>query len=484
MKAYIILFFLLLLDYQSIGQNNIHLYNSKGKVKQTLSYDVILPGSGDYLVVSKEGDFGIYNYKKKELTVDLLYRDVEIFPSGFATVKDKKERWGLIQLSKTANDNNILPFQFYKMIYLNDRYLSIVDANNQCGVFDVLEKRFVIDCQYDTRITMQDEVFVIRHQAQYGLFDQKGGIVLPFQKQHFKLNPEHHLVSIRRNNSTLLFNTETLEYQSELEFETFPIVFEHGFALVQKNGKFGFLAISGQMITALEYSNASTFNEFGFAKVEQNGTWGVIDQTGKIVLPLQFSSKENCPTLYQNGWYLEYLNADSVGIKCLDGTWLLPPNYHSLMIKKNYFTAIKQDKSFYLLNKNGQILQKMPPNQSIEPVGTLYRLSENDHYGWLNSKFELKGTIGIGFLNNFETPEVTTVFKPTVNKYGIVNKNGDFVLPIQYAAIDLSAAAYNILFVQTNDKKWGAYNLKGKLIIETKYRKKIDLQNGWSLLIQ
>lgn len=475
----IILFFVLTIGNQLFAQKTISIFNAKGKVKITLQADLIKQNAGDYLVVYAEGKHGIYNYKTQKMTTEISYRDISISENGVAIAKDKHEKWGIISIEKEVNDKIILPFDYFEILQLSNRYYSVIKFDRTSGIFDIIENRFLIDCQYDTRIGLQDEVFLIRDNGLYALFGKNGKIVLPFQKQTFKTDSENHLINIRRNNKTLLFNTQTLEYQSELEFEEFPISFVNNFAKISKKDKYGFLHISGKMITNFEYHNVHDFNEFGFANVAKNEKWGVIDSTGKVVIPINFTA-ENCPKVSHNGLYISEKEG-RFGIKRLDENWFISPDYQSIDFHKKYIIAYKKDASFYLFAYNGNLLHEMPPNQTIEPVGKLYRLSENGNYGWANHQLKTKGSIGLGYLYDFENERVTLVQK-NKSMFGVVNSNGKIVIPVQFPFINIKQANHKIIFVQTNNVLWGAYNLKGKQIIEAKYNDRLILNDGWSVM--
>jgi hypothetical protein len=478
MKKTALLFFLLIIGYQAIAQNTFYLFNAKGKVKATLQADLIKEGAGNYCIIYSEGKYGIYNYKNQKITTEIIYRDLDISENGLAKAKDKHEKWGIIQTADTK-DKTVLPFEYSEIQQLNERYYTLTKFDRKWGVFDAVENRFIIDCQYDTRIGLQDEVFTIRHNGLYALYGKNGQIVMPFQKQTFKTDSQNHLINIRRNNKTLLFNTQTLDYQSELEFDEFPVEFVNGFAKISKKEKSGFLSLSGKMITDFEYDNLSNFNEFGFATVQKNGKFGVIDTTKKVVIPINFTEK-NCPKVINNSLYISEKEG-RFGIKKLDKTWLILPDYQSVGLRQNNIIAYKKDDSFYIFDYNGNLKYEMPPNQTIEPVGKLFRLSEDGNYGWTNQKLQIKGSIGLGYLYDFEHETITLIQK-NKSMFGVVNSEGDLIIPIQYPSINIEEANYNIIFVQTSETSWAAYNLKGKQVIKPKYTDIIILNDGWSIM--
>ena len=61
---------------------------------------------------------------------------------------------------------------------------------------------------------------------------------------------------------------------------------EQGLALVEKDGKYGFVDAAGNEVIPVQYDYALSFLE-GFARVEKNGKYGLINTTGHEVIPLQ-----------------------------------------------------------------------------------------------------------------------------------------------------------------------------------------------------
>ena len=56
-----------------------------------------------------------------------------------------------------------------------------------------------------------------------------------------------------------------------------------GLAKVSKDGKFGYVTKSGELVVPLVYDEALTFSE-GRAGVRKGNKWGYLDSTGKVVV--------------------------------------------------------------------------------------------------------------------------------------------------------------------------------------------------------
>ena len=56
---------------------------------------------------------------------------------------------------------------------------------------------------------------------------------------------------------------------------------------IQKDGKWGFVNNSGEIVVPCKYDLVTELNSYGFAGVKQDGKWGVIDEKGKeLVVPV------------------------------------------------------------------------------------------------------------------------------------------------------------------------------------------------------
>jgi hypothetical protein len=95
----------------------------------------------------------------------------------------------------------------------------------------------------------------------------------------------------------------------------------NGFLKVSQNQKISFVnQHSGKLITNYSFDDARNFNHH-FAAVEINGKWGFIDETGNMVIPADYDvvydfKNENTVVLKSNKW--ELINDKGTTIKQLD----------------------------------------------------------------------------------------------------------------------------------------------------------------------
>ena len=65
--------------------------------------------------------------------------------------------------------------------------------------------------------------------------------------------------------------------------------FFEGLAAVQLDGKWGYIDKAGSVVVPIQYHIAHMFSE-GLASVETSGKWGYVDRSGHVSIPLNFDS--------------------------------------------------------------------------------------------------------------------------------------------------------------------------------------------------
>jgi len=119
---------------------------------------------------------------------------------------------------------------------------------------------------------------------------------------------------------------------------------------VTKNGKYGFLDLSGKEIIPFIYDDANSFHE-GFASVCKNGKWGYIDKTGNEAISPNFDTVIS----FHNG--LAKVSANGKwGLIDKAGTIILPIEYDSVMENENGGYTANRDNKAFLLDASGKPL--------------------------------------------------------------------------------------------------------------------------------
>lgn len=82
---------------------------------------------------------------------------------------------------------------------------------------------------------------------------------------------------------------KTLTYSGEWDWLD---SFGDGLALVEKNGKWGYINTSGELAISCEWDVASSFSE-GLARVQKDDKCGYINTSGEVVIPLEWAVANN-----------------------------------------------------------------------------------------------------------------------------------------------------------------------------------------------
>lgn len=246
----------------------------------------------------------------------------------------------------------------------------------------------------------------------------------------------------------------------------------------KSNGKYGFVDINGNKITACDFDGFGGFSN-GMARVDKKidgkTKQGYIDNKGNIVLPIVY---ENVG-VFNDGWGIikkdsNYFFVDRNGnIKdparrydelydfksgfargVVKGKNNNPNTYYyinkdlkeeiNISAKEGYgfwddVAVIKRDREFELMNKKGEI---------IKTLGTIDLL-----------KFSVEGLLAIR--NN--------------GKWGYMNNKGDVVIAPKYDSCDVFKYGFARVRIGT---KWGIIDRTGTQILESKYEGIFPGENG------
>jgi hypothetical protein len=121
-----------------------------------------------------------------------------------------------------------------------------------------------------------------------------------------------------------------------------------GRILAIKNGKYGYLDMSGEEIIPLIYDDARTFSD-GAAAVCLNEKWGVIGSDGNAVIPIEFDMIHPFETdltgVSKNGKW---------GLVDKTGAFVFPMEYDQITAYKNGYVTATRDGKAILTDASGQ----------------------------------------------------------------------------------------------------------------------------------
>lgn len=172
-----------------------------------------------------------------------------------------------------------------------------------------------------------------------------------------------------------------------------------------KGGKWGIIDKNGKTIVPLKYSNAKTNGKY--VCFEDNGLWGILDATGKITAKPQFSYE---PNFIENDLIRVFSNKN-------DHLYVGYTNIYGESLTKSLF------KSKFPFE------EAMPFNQGLASV------KMKGMWGFIDASGKIVIPCKYNLCSDFQNGVawVEEVID-NVPKYGLINKNGDYLLEPQFKA--------------------------------------------------
>lgn len=208
---------------------------------------------GENVVVEKDGKYGIITTKGEE-KITPTYESLEYAFSVYYIAK-QEGKYGIINI----DNEPIIPFEYLNMYYVEDKSILIGDiTTTETVIFDnnlaqKLKGLFVFEDEYiKARIDGQNKYYNYR-------FEEK------------------------QNRELLTKNTLFVS---------------------EKDGKYGYLNVSGEIVVDYIYDDAKEQNEAGYAAVKKDGKWGCIDRAGKLILEPSVNLDNNLYTDFIGQWHL------------------------------------------------------------------------------------------------------------------------------------------------------------------------------------
>ena len=240
---------------------------------------------------------------------------------------------------------------------------------------------------------------------------------------------------LNKNKKYTLLNIGTLKFVGEVEYDSM-VAMPKGKFIVSKYKKYGVIDLLGNKIIPVTYDCIETAGDYFIVKLGKN--YGVLSNQGEKVIDFSFDSI----SITANNNFIVSKNINNVkstyGLISSKGEGILEAIYTNISeIDATTFNVTFNGQS-YFIDENGTV--KSQKYTTIEPLS--YVSATNLYY-----KVELK------------------------KKQGLINKNGEVVIPLSYESINL-AGDY---FIVSNTLPklgilYGIIDQKGKVLLDFKYK--------------
>lgn len=274
--------------------------------------------------------------------------------------------------------------------------------------------------KYNYKISQIKEYnyFISKQDNKYGVIDKNANIIIENKYTNIIIpNPEKDVFICFENDKSIVLNSKNVELFGEYE-KIEPIKlknvasalsYEKSILIYKKDGKYGLINFGGKEITKNIYASIENLQPTeGKFLVSKDNKYGVIDLNGNVIIKTEYDNIKSDEFYTENEGYLK--------------------------------------SGFILLNKT----------------------VDGYKYGYINYKG--KKILDVDYneierISKENTKDIYLIVSEN-GKYGIVNKSKN-IIPNEYQEITYEEDLN--VFIVKKSKKYGAIDITGKIIIDTKY---------------
>jgi len=246
----------------------------------------------------------------------------------------------------------------------------------------------------------------------------------------------------------------------------------------KSNGKYGFLDLNGNKITACDYDGFGGFYN-GMARVDKKidgkTKQGYIDKKGNIVLPVAYETVGN----FSDGWGIIKKDSNYFFVDHNGNIKDAPRRYDELYdFKSGYAKAAVKGKNnnpntYYYINKDLKEEFVLSAKEAYGFWDDVAVVKRDKEYELMNKKGEIFKSLGNIDALKFSVEGLLAVRNN--GKWGYLNNKGDIVIAPKYDSCDVFK--YGFARVRMGSK-WGIIDRTGTQIIESKYENIFPGENG------
>jgi hypothetical protein len=196
--------------------------------------------SDPYFLAKRNGKWGVINTKNIVL-LDFDFDELKEYQFDGVKLFKKNGKWGILDKNFSVKLNNV----YDSLVYNNGTYL--VKQNDKWAIFDYKYNEILPFKFKDISITPDKQGYYVQDEnAKYGYYNKKGVLEIPIKYtyiQKFKFRNDFKYREYPNNKYVGLLNVNNKIIIEAKYDDIFP--FENGYALVIKNGKYGYINKDG-----------------------------------------------------------------------------------------------------------------------------------------------------------------------------------------------------------------------------------------------
>jgi len=314
------------------------------------------------------------------------------------------------------------------------------------------------------------EILVIKQGKKYGFYTIYGDKISDAKYDSYKNYSKDGLIAVCEKKQWGFINTKGEQVIPPQFMDVYG--FNEGLAPVKVGKQWGFIDTNGQFVIPAQYKNAKNFND-GLAPIVMEKRWGYIDTTGKQIIEDQYSEAQ-------------IFSEELAAVKS-SGKWV----YIDKTGKEKFTAPYKTVTPFY-----GGLAEVRVKVSKVSVLGIVFNvfsnvignmgnytyrgidygiMEENEKRGYINKQGELAITTKNDFVDVYDGKVESLVLVVSKHKWGLVNTEGDFVIPAEYEELSYFKEGFAVI---ANDDKYNFVNIKNERLNKNDYTKAKDFHSG------
>ena len=295
------------------------------------------------------------------------------------------------------------------------------------------------------------------------VFEIKNGKVVPLQNTYKNVKGKKWWIEKKEVGKKKKYKTGDVVIPFKYDWVS---DFREGLAVVELNGKLGYINKSGKEIVPPKYDEAKFFHE-GLAPVKLNGKLGYINKSGKEVVPPKYDYvwdfKEGLADVELNG---------KQGFVDKSGKEVVPLKYDNVWFFEEGLAGVELKGKWGFIDKSGKEVVPIKYDYVDNFSEGLAGVELNGKWGHINKSGKEVVPIKYDYVDNFSEGLAITKLK---GKKGFVDKSGKEIVPLKYE--DVRDFREGLAGVELKGK-WGFIDKSGKEVVPLKYEDVTGFKEG------
>lgn len=381
-----------------LDKNKWAIFNNKGKQLTDFLYDEIYGTSNNFdyynenylfkgLLLVRKGNQYRYLNRNLDIVADFgYYSNAEpITKYGLAIVK-KGNYFGIIDsIGKT-----VTPFEYTLIEHPRGQYQGFYDEFyvQRGGKYGILNEKAepISDICYDSferdYCKIKDStqlIFVAKKDNRFGIISKVGKIILPVDYEEVSLF-EGNSVTIAKKDGLYGLITSSGDIKLPFNYQSITSNNRSDYYVLQKDKLFGVIdKQSLQVIFPMEYEDIEQchYDENRFI-AKRNGHYGIITRSKQIIIPFEYDKISNWVEYGPKAHFVVKDRKD--GLISREGKTIIPAIYDKIFVDNETLIKVKKNGFYGTVNWNNEIVHPIQYEQILwkwpylteKPIDTIY----------------------------------------------------------------------------------------------------------------